>query len=145
MIVYSYYVLDILHDGHVEMLKNAKAVAGPDGLLVVGILTDEAVMERKPKPLLDFGQRLRIARSIRYVDLAVPQETYSPLPNVSVIQPDVLMESDSHAPEDIEEARRVMGALGGRVIVIPYYPLESSTAVKGRACEAALSDTKRRS
>ena len=144
MIVYSYYVLDILHDGHVEMLKNAKAVAGPDGLLIVGILTDEAVMQKKPKPILGFGQRLRIAQAIKYVDLAVAQETYSPLPNVSAIRPDVLMESGSHAPEDIEEARRVMGALGGQVIVVPYYPLESSTAVKGRACEAALSDIDRR-
>lgn len=132
MIVYSYYVMDILHDGHLEMLRNSKAVAGPDGKLIVGILTDEAVMEKKPRPILPFGQRLRIAQAIRYVDLAVAQETYSPLPNVLAIRPDVLMESSSHMPEAIEEARRVMGSLGGHVIVLPYYPLESSTAVKNR-------------
>lgn len=133
-IVYSYYVMDILHDGHVEMLRNAKAVAGSDGLLIVGILTDEAVMEKKPRPVLSFGQRLRIAQAIKYVDLAVAQETYSPLTNVSTIRPDVLMESAGHSLEAIEEARRVMAGLGGRVIVIPYYPLESSTAVKERVC-----------
>jgi cytidyltransferase-like protein len=132
VIVYSYYVMDILHDGHLEMLRNSKAVAGPDGKLIVGILTDEAVMEKKPRPILPFGQRLRIAQAIRYVDLAVAQETYSPLPNVLAIRPDVLMESSSHMPEAIEEARRVMGSLGGHVIVLPYYPLESSTAVKNR-------------
>ena len=135
MIVYSYYVLDIVHDGHLEMLKNSKAIAGPGGKLIVGILTDEAVMEKKPKPVLSFGQRLRIAQAIKYVDLAVAQTTYSPLPNVLAIRPDVLMESSSHTPEAIEEARRVMGSLGGDVIVVPYYPLESSTAIKNRIKE----------
>lgn len=132
MIVYSYYVMDILHDGHLEMLRNSKAIAGPDGKLVVGILTDEAVMEKKLSPTLSFGQRLRIAQAIKYVDLAVAQPTYSPVPNVLAIRPDVLMESTSHTPEAIEEARRVMRDLGGRVIVLPYYPLESSAAVKDR-------------
>ena len=132
MIVYSYYVLDIIHDGHIEMLRNSKAIAGVDGKLIVGILTDEAVMEKKAKPTLSFGQRLRIAQAIKYVDLAVAQTTYSPLPNVIAMRPDVLMESSSHTDEAIEEARRVMGAMGGRVVVIPYYPLESSTAIKDR-------------
>ena len=135
MIVYSYYVLDIIHDGHLEMLKNSKAIAGVDGKLIVGILTDEAVMEKKPRPAIPFDQRLRIAQSIKYVDLAVAQITYSPLPNVLAIRPDVLMESSSHTPEAIEEARRIMGSLGGRVVVIPYYPMESSTAIKNRIKE----------
>jgi len=135
VIVYSYYVLDIIHDGHLEMLKNSKAIAGVDGKLIVGILTDEAVMEKKPRPVMPFDQRLRIAQSIKYVDLAVAQTTYSPLLNVLAIRPDVLMESSSHTPEAIEEARRVMGSLGGRVIVIPYYPMESSTAIKNRIKE----------
>jgi len=135
MIVYSYYVLDIIHDGHIEMLRNSKTIAGEDGKLIVGILTDEAVMEKKPKPTLSFGQRLRIAQAIKYVDLAVAQTTYSPLPNVLAIRPDILMESSSHTPEAIEEARRIMGSLGGKVIVIPYYPMESSTAIKDRIKE----------
>ena len=135
MIVYSYYVLDIIHDGHLEMLRNSKAIAGVDGKLIVGILTDEAVMEKKPRPAIPFDQRLRIAQSVKYVDLAVAQITYSPLPNVLAIRPDVLMESSSHTPEAIEEARRIMGSLGGKVIVIPYYPLESSTAIKNRIKE----------
>ena len=134
-VVYSYYVLDIIHDGHLEMLRNSKAIAGEDGILIAGILTDEAVMEKKSKPAMSFDQRLRIAQSIKYVDLAVAQTTYSPLPNVLQIRPDVLMESSSHTSEAIEEARRIMGSLGGRVVVIPYYPMESSTAIKNRIKE----------
>jgi len=134
-IVYSYYVMDIIHDGHLEMLRNSKAIAGEDGILIAGILTDEAVMEKKAQPAMSFGQRLRLAQSIKYIDLAVAQTTYSPIPNVLSIRPDVLMESSSHTDEAIEEARKVMGRLGGRVVVIPYYPLESSTAIKNRIKE----------
>ena len=135
MIVYSYYVMDIVHDGHLEMLKNAKAIAGPDGKLIVGILTDEAVMEKKPRPALDFGQRIRLARVIKYVDLVVAQETYSPLPNVRALRPDVLMESTSHDSDAIEIARQVLAGWDGKVIAIPYYSLESSTAIKNRIKE----------
>ena len=129
-LVYSYYVLDIVHKGHLLMMKNSKAIAGEDGKLVVGILTDEAVMEKKPKPILPFEDRMNLASAIRYVDVVVAQETYSPLPNIMRIKPDILMESTSHSEEEIEEAREYMESINGRVIVIPYYPAEPSTHIK---------------
>lgn len=131
-LVYSYYVLDIVHKGHLIMMQNAKAIAGEDGKLIVGILTDEAVMEKKSKPTLSFEDRIELASAIRYVDLAVAQETYSPLPNVMKIKPDILMESSSHAEEEIEEAREVMEGIGGKVIVIPYFPTQSSSRIKSK-------------
>jgi len=135
-LVYSYYVLDLVHKGHLEMMKNAKAIAGEDGKLIVGILTDEAVMEKKKKPVLSFDERVELAGSIKYVDLVVAQETYSPLPNVKKIRPDILMESASHTDEAIEDARKVMEELHGRVIVIPYYPSQSSTGIKEKIAKS---------
>ena len=129
-LVYSYYVLDIVHKGHLLMMKNAKAIAGKDGKLIVGILTDEAVMEKKPRPTLTFEERIELASAIKYVDVAVAQETYSPLPNVKKIRPDILMESTSHSEEAIEEAREVMESINGKVIVIPYFPSQSTTNIK---------------
>ena len=130
-IVYSYYVLDIVHKGHLLMMKNAKAIAGEDGKLIVGILTDEAVLEKKPKkPVLSFDERIELASSIKYVDLAVAQETYSPLPNVMKIKPDVLMESSSHDEKEIEKAREYMDSINGQVVVIPYFPSQSSSVIK---------------
>ncbi len=131
-IVYSYYVLDIVHRGHLKMLENAKAIAGKDGKLIVGILTDEAVMEKKTKPIISFDERYDLASSLKFVDLVVAQETYSPLPNVKKIKPDILMESSSHTDEAIEEAREVMESIGGEVIVVPYFPSQSSTNIKNQ-------------
>ena len=39
-IVYSYYVLDIIHKGHLLMMKNSKALSGKDGKLITESLKD---------------------------------------------------------------------------------------------------------
>ena len=132
-IVYSYYVLDIIHRGHLLMMKNSKAIAGPNGRLIVGIVSDEAVIEKKGRPpVLSFSERLELAQAIEYVDLVVAQPTYSPFDNVRKIKPNILMESESHDETQIEEGRRLMESLGGKVIVMPYFHGQSSTAIKAQ-------------
>ena len=116
-------------------MQNAKATAGRDGISVVGILTDKAVMEKKAKPILGFDERMLLAQAIKYNDFVVAQDTYSPLPNVRNIHPDILMESISHTKEDIEETKKVMAKLGGKVIITPYYPMVSSTDIKKKIRE----------
>lgn len=131
-IVYSYYCLDIIHTGHILMMKNAKALAGKDGQLIVGILTDEAVMEKKQKPSLPFSERMRVAEAIKYVDAVIPQTTYSPIPNCESVRPDILAESASHSKADIMEAKAALNKWGGRIVTFPYYPFQSSTELKNR-------------
>lgn len=121
-------------------MKNAKSLAGEDGKLIVGILTDEAVMEREPKPILSFDERFDLANALKYVDLVVAQETYSPLPNVKKIQPDILMESSSHAEEAIEEAQKVMKDIGGIVHVIPNFHSQSSINIKNKIKKGEIYD-----
>jgi len=130
-VVYSYFVMDILHRGHLLMLKNSKAMAGEDGRLVVGIVSDEAVMREKgASPTLTFSERLELAQAIRYSDLVVAQDAYSPLENITRIKPDILMESEAHCPKQIEEAREFMDSIGGKVIVMPYFKGQSSEKIK---------------
>ena len=113
------------------MLKNAKAIAGLDGRLIVGIVSDEAVLAKKGKaPILDFSERLELANAIEFVDLVVGQQDYTPFINVRNIAPNILMESESHDNEQIEEGRKIMEELGGRVIVLPYFQGQSSTSIK---------------
>ncbi len=134
-LVYSYYVLDIIHKGHLLMMKNSKAIAGNDGKLIVGILTDEAAMEKKKKPVLSFSERIDIASSIKYVDVVVAQTTYSPLQNIKNIKPDILMENPQHDRGTINKLRKFMESIEGRVIELPYFPEQSSTFIKNRVKE----------
>lgn len=111
-------------------MQTAKAIAGKDGLSIVGVLTDEAIMEKKPHPTLSFEERLDLAAAIRFNDIVVAQETYSPLPNLRLLCPDAVLESSSHDSESIEKVRAFMHSINGRVFVIPYYKAQSSTKIK---------------
>lgn len=129
-IIYTYVVADLLHTGHILYLENAKALGGEDAKLIVGVLTDDAVMEKKPRPIISFNERLRLIKALKCVDAAVPQGTYSPIQNIKNIKPDLLVESASHSEKDLHETKSVMDSLGGHVLILPYYPEQSSTKIK---------------
>ena len=55
--------VDILHDGHINILKKANKL----GEVVVGLLTDDAIASYKNIPYLDFQTRKVIVENIKYV------------------------------------------------------------------------------
>jgi len=124
IIVYAYVCGDILHKGHIEHLKNAKALGDK---LIVGVLTDAAIMEKKPRPAMSFDERFDLVRSLMWVDVVVAQNTYSPLENVMALRPDILIEATDH---EEQPANEFMERIGGRVFSMPYYPNYSSTKIK---------------
>ena len=129
IIVYVYVAGDILHKGHIEYLKNCKALGDK---LIVGVLTDAAIMEKKPKPTMSFDERFDLVRSLKWVDVAVAQKTYSPLDNVRALKPDILVETTDHKEQ---LANEFMARTGGRVLAMPYYPNHSSTKIKNEVRE----------
>lgn len=129
IIGYAYVVADIIHEGHLLHLTNCKALCDK---LVVGVLTDEATMEKKPKPTIPFKERLKTVSSIKCVDAAVPQTTYSPKPNVLAIRPDIVFESTSHDANAVEDMRKMAESYGARMMVMPYFPEQSSTEIKNK-------------
>lgn len=67
-------VFDMFHIGHLNVLKRAKEQCD---FLIVGVSTDEVVLENKHKrPIIPFDERMKIIESIKYVDKAIPQESY---------------------------------------------------------------------
>jgi len=69
---YTTGVFDMFHIGHLNILRNAKAMCDK---LIVGVSTDELVKEKGKKCKIPFEQRIEIVRNIKFVDLAVPQAT----------------------------------------------------------------------
>ena len=124
IIVYAYICGDILHKGHIEHLKNCKALGDK---LIVGVLTDVAIMEKKSRPTMNFNERFDLVRSLKWVDVVVAQSTYSPLDNVIALKPNILVEATDHKEQPANE---FVESIGGRVLVMPYYPDYSSTKVK---------------
>jgi len=121
----------LLHYGHIRHLQKARQLGDR---LKVGVLTTEATMERKPRPIIPQARRMEQVSALRCVDQVVVQKSYSPLDNVRRYRPDVLAESEDHSLEDVLEGCR---GLGVRVEVLPYTKGISSTKIKGAVVEAA--------
>ena len=132
IIGYCYIVGDIIHSGHLLHLQNCSKLCD---VLFAGVLSDKAVMEKKPKPILSLAERINIIGSLKYVTCAICQDTYSPLDNCMAIRPDILFESTSHKEMP---ANNFMKSIGGRVIVMPYYSEQSSTQIKEKINEKVI-------
>ncbi len=72
--VITYGTYDLLHYGHINLLRRAKALG--DYLIVV-LSTDEFNWnEKHKKTYFTYEQRKQLLESIRYVDLVIPEENW---------------------------------------------------------------------
>ncbi len=72
--VITYGTFDLLHYGHINLLRRAKALG--DYLIVV-LSTDEFNLNEKGKrSYFSYEERKSLLESIRYVDLVIPEENW---------------------------------------------------------------------
>ncbi|XAO35274.1 nucleotidyl transferase [Streptomyces phage Francob] len=72
-VVYTGGTFDLFHEGHVELLRSCKRIAGPGGLVVVALNTDEFIQRFKINPPVQtYREREVVLTSCRYVDMVVP-------------------------------------------------------------------------
>ena len=72
--VITYGTFDLLHYGHINLLKRAKAYGD---YLIVCLSTDDFNQNQKhKKTYFTYEQRKQLLESIRYVDLVIPEENW---------------------------------------------------------------------
>lgn len=72
--VITYGTFDLLHYGHINLLKRAKALG--DYLIVV-VSSDEFNKREKNKVCyFDYETRKALVEAVRYVDLVIPEESW---------------------------------------------------------------------
>ena len=72
--VITYGTFDLLHYGHINLLKRAKALGD---YLIVALSTDEFNwIEKQKKCYFSYEQRKNLLEAIRYVDLVIPEESW---------------------------------------------------------------------
>ncbi len=72
-VVITYGTYDVLHLGHINLLRRAKALGD---YLIVGLSTDEFNAVKGKKSFYSYEQRKQILEAIRYVDLVIPEENW---------------------------------------------------------------------
>lgn len=71
--VITYGTFDILHIGHINLLRRARALGDR---LVVGLSSDEFNRGKHKSSLLNYENRKAVLESIRYVDEVFPEHTW---------------------------------------------------------------------
>lgn len=89
-IVYVPLAADILHEGHLNILK----IASSYGKVIVGLLTDTAIIQYKNLPFFDYDQRFKIVSNLKLVDKVVPQNSWDYKEILNSIRPDFFVHGD---------------------------------------------------
>ena len=71
--ILTYGTFDLLHFGHIEILRRAKALSD---YLVVAVSTDEFNAIKGKKSYHDYATRKKMLEAVRYVDLVIPENDW---------------------------------------------------------------------
>lgn len=132
-VVFTNGVFDLLHPGHLDSLRRARAEGD---VLLVGVNDDASVQRLKGsgRPILPIGQRLRLLAALEMVDAVVAFGEDDPGLLVEAVAPDVLAKGGHYAVPEIVGHEFVL-ARGGRVLSLPLVPGRSTTSVIDRVIE----------
>ena len=71
--ILTYGTFDLLHYGHIEILRRAKQLGD---YLVVAVSTDEFNNLKGKKSYNNYEVRKKMVEAVRYVDLVIPEENW---------------------------------------------------------------------
>lgn len=126
-LVFTNGVFDIIHRGHCEYLRDARAQGDA---MVVGLNSDASVRRLKgeKKPIVPEEDRAAVLAALASVDYVVIFDEDTPHVLISELLPDVLIKGGDYALEDIV-GRIEVEAAGGTVRTIPLTEGRSSTNI----------------
>ena len=133
--VYVGLSADIMHEGHINILK----IANSYGDVIVGLLTDQAIASYKNIPYLDYKKRKVVIENMKYVKKVIPQKTLDYVENLKLIKPDYVVHGDDWKSGVQKKTReRVVSTLkkwSGKLIEPKYTKNISSTLIKNKITE----------
>jgi phosphoenolpyruvate phosphomutase len=129
-IVYVGMSADILHPGHINILKEANKL----GDVVVGLLSDKAIASYKKIPYMSYEQRFEVIDGLKYVKKIIQQDTLDYSDNLRSIKPDFVVHGDDWKTGIQKTVRekviKTIEEWGGKLIEIPYTEGISSSSIK---------------
>ncbi len=142
--VYMCFSTDILHSGHIAIIRKAQRL----GKLIIGVLSDEAVVSYKRYPLLPFSERMAMFESLAGVYKVVEQKKLSYRENLEKYRPTYVVHGDDwrmgFQKPVRDEVEAVLATYGGKLVEYPYAKDSKYQAVDARSrAELALPDVRR--
>jgi rfaE bifunctional protein nucleotidyltransferase chain/domain len=120
---------DLLHVGHVSCLEAARNCG--DALLI-GVNGDQAVRQLKGpgRPINTENDRAAVLAALESVDGICIFSEPTATRFLAATQPDIYVKGGDYTLETInQDERRVVEQAGGKIIIIPFVPGKSTTAL----------------
>lgn len=141
--VYVCFATDIIHGGHIKVIKQAAQL----GSVMVGLLSDEAMIDYKRMPMLSFEERKQIVESIKGVDSVIVQEELSYAKNLRTYRPDIVVHGNDWVTgiqrPIREEVIEVLKEYGGELVEIPYSSDKNYKILEESIARLAIPDIRR--
>ena len=142
--VYMCFSTDILHSGHFAIINKAKKF----GRVIIGLLTDEAIVSYKRFPLVPYTERKSMFENISGIYKVVEQKTLSYKENLEKYKPDYVVHGDDWVTgfqQPIrDEVVETLNTFGGKLIEFPYSKNDAYEELEKRArAELSTPDVRR--
>ena len=129
---------DMLHAGHINILRNAAKY----GVVTVGLMSDRAMLTYKRLPFLSYEQRKEVLISIKYVSKVFKQDSLDLVESLMHFKPDYLVNGDDWKTGVQQKTRAIaietLKLWGGKLIEIPYTKGISSSAINKAAKQGGV-------
>tara|TARA_B100001250_G_scaffold401979_1_gene414513 strand:- start:1171 stop:2475 length:1305 start_codon:yes stop_codon:yes gene_type:complete len=127
--VYIGLSADSIHHGHINLIEKARNY----GNVIIGLLTDKALINYKGLPLLSYEQRKKIVINLKGVFKVIPQDQWDYSINLKKVKPNYMVHGDDWlSGPQLHLRNKALSTLkkfGGKLIEIPYTKDVSSTAL----------------
>jgi rfaE bifunctional protein nucleotidyltransferase chain/domain len=123
---------DLLHVGHVTYLENAR---NQGDALLIGVNGDEAVRQLKgaDRPVNAEGDRAAVLAALESVNGICIFADSTATRFLAAAQPDVYVKGGDYTLETLnQEERGVVERAKGRIVIIPFVPGKSTTALMNK-------------
>lgn len=118
--VYTCFTTDVIHEGHLNIIHEAKKY----GEVIIGVLSDEAMIKYNRFPTISFEERQKLVRSIPGVSRVVVQKDIMYDEIVKTYHPDYIIHGDNWKTGPIKAIRdnveHLLSTYGGQIIDVPY-------------------------
>ena len=100
MNVFTNGCFDIIHRGHIELLKYCRSLGS---VVIVGLNSDKSVKRLKgiSRPINPQDDRRQVLKALRYVDYVVIFDEDTPYNLIKAINPDIIVKGGDYATEDV--------------------------------------------
>tara|TARA_Y100000590_G_scaffold346139_1_gene396271 strand:- start:32887 stop:34197 length:1311 start_codon:yes stop_codon:yes gene_type:complete len=142
--VYVPMAVDILHAGHINIINHARKL----GDVIIGLLSDKAIMRYKRLPLIELEKRKLIVENIKGVKSIIIQDQYDYEPILREIKPDYVVHGDDWKTGKQSFMRKkvikVLKDWGGELVEPKYTKGISSSALSDEITKNGITTDARR-